>query len=192
MLLCYFMLRFWYLSIVSCYRDGSCLWNSSANPSVSIKYNIWLVNGNPSVKGFNPFEHQFSFEVHDVFEIHLAAFATTVVLLLMWMYAFSKQKHIVTKVFTVSIAVELAGIISNLIHISIFAYNGVGAAWLGSIGRLLDQGSQCIFMLLLLLIAKGLGITTDQFKFKSVIFCMWAAYTVLNVFLYIWNLVSPF
>ncbi|XP_012941217.2 transmembrane protein 145 [Aplysia californica] len=45
-------------------------------------------------------------------------------------------------------------------------------------------------MLVLLLLAKGLGITTDQFKWKSVIFSLWAAYTVLNVFLYIWNLVE--
>lgn len=163
---------------------------SSGDPKVSIAYDIWMVNGNPSVKGLNPFEHQFSFEVHDVFEIHLAAFVVSVILFLLWLYAFSKQKHIITKVFTASLCVELCSIICYLIHISIFAYNGVGADWLGSIGRLLDQASQCIFMLLLLLIAKGLGITTDQFKWKSVIFSMWAAYTLLNVFLYIWNLVS--
>ncbi|XP_013067214.2 uncharacterized protein LOC106055487 [Biomphalaria glabrata] len=186
--------RFWYLSFVSCYRDiqgkKKCEWQSSHDSDLTLKYDIWLVNGNPSVKGLNPFEHQFSFELHDVFEIYLIAFLICSIIFLLWLYAFSKQRHLITWLFTSCICGELLSILLNLIHISVFAHNGVGAEWLGKIGTLLDLATQCLFMLLLILLAKGLGITTDQFKWKSVIFTMWAAYTLLNVFLYIWNLVE--
>lgn len=186
--------RFWYLSLVSCYRDSTserkCEWQSSKDSGIVLQYDIWLVNGNPSVKGLNPFEHQFSFELHDVFEIHLIAFTFCVIIFLLWLYAFNSQRHIVTKLFTACICGELLSISMNLIHVSVFAYNGVGAEWLGKIGTLVDLATQCLVMLLLILLAKGLGITTDQFKWRSVIFTLWAAYTLLNVFLYIWNLVS--
>ncbi|CAL1527571.1 unnamed protein product [Lymnaea stagnalis] len=186
--------RFWYLSLVSCYRDTSgrkCEWHSSKDSEITINYDIWLVNGNPSVKGLNPFEHQFSFELHDVFEIHLIAFTSCVIIFLLWIYAFtSNQRHIITCLFTACICGELLSIMMNLTHVSIFAFNGIGAEWLGKIGTLLDLATQCLVMLLLILLAKGLGITTDQFKWRSVIFTLWAAYTLLNVFLYIWNLVE--
>ncbi|CAG5134447.1 unnamed protein product [Candidula unifasciata] len=185
--------RFWYLSFVSCFRDTSgrkCEWQSSEDSGIIINYDIWLVNGNPSVRGQNPFEHQFSFEFHDVFEIHVIALILCIAIFLLWLYAFSKQRHMVTRLFTACLCGEMLSITLNLIHVSIFAYNGVGAEWLGKVGTLLDLATQCVFMLLLLLLAKGLGITTDQFKWKSVIFSLWAAYTLLNIFLYVWNLVE--
>lgn len=192
-LLFYLNCRFWYLSIVSCYRNTSgrkCEWQSSEDSGLVINYDIWLVNGNPSFRGQNPFEHQFSFEFHDVFEIHMIALILCIAIFLLWLYAFSTQRHIVTELFTACLCGEMLSISLNLIHVSIFAYNGVGAEWLGKVGTLLDLATQCVFMLVLLLLAKGLGITSEHFKWKSVIFSLWAAYTLLNIFLYVWNLVS--
>lgn len=43
--------RFWYISLVSCYRDSSsnCSWKS-LKEDVELHYDIWLVNGNLFLK----------------------------------------------------------------------------------------------------------------------------------------------
>jgi hypothetical protein len=54
--------RFWYVSLVACYRDPlTCQWKHTGNHTV-IDYDIWLVNGNPYTKNQNPLEYQFSFD----------------------------------------------------------------------------------------------------------------------------------
>ncbi|XP_076463418.1 integral membrane protein GPR180-like isoform X2 [Babylonia areolata] len=186
--------RFWYLSIVSCSRDRGhkdCQWRpGSMTEPLTIAYDVWLVNGDPSSKALNPFEHQFSFEFHDVFEIHLVAFLLISVILALWTYAFLKQKHMITKLLTVVFAGELLSTTLSLTHVAVFAYNGQGVDWMSKVGTLVDIGVQCLFMMFLLLLAKGWGITTDQLKWKSVLFGICGVYTVLNLFLYIWNLVE--
>ena len=142
------------------------------------------------MKGLNPFEHHFSFEFHNVFEIHLIAEILCIVIFLLWLYAFSSQRHLTTKLFTACLCGEMFSITLTLTHVCIYAVNGVGAEWLNHLGKLLDLATECLFVFLLLLLAKGLGITTDHFKWKSLMVLLWGAYTLLNVFLYIWNLVS--
>ena len=36
-----------------------------------LRYDIWMVNGLPRLRDYYRFEHQFSFESHDIFEIYL-------------------------------------------------------------------------------------------------------------------------
>lgn len=185
--------RFWYLSFVACGRDTSkrkCEWQSNKDLDLTIDYDIWLVNGDPSMKGLNPFEHHFSFEFHNVFEIHLIAGIVCIAIFLLWLYAFSSQRHLTTTLFTVCLCGQIFSILLTLTHVCIYAVNGVGAEWLNHLGKLMDLATECLFVLLLLLLAKGLGITTDQFKWKSLMVSLWAAYTLLNAFLYIWNLVE--
>nr|KAG5712887.1 hypothetical protein BaRGS_007484 [Batillaria attramentaria] len=158
--------------------------------SIKVQYDIWLVNGNPSSKALNPFEHQFSFEFHDVFEIHFAAFLVLLLLLLLWLYAFHKQRHVITKLFTVVLVGELSSTVLSLIHVTVFAFDGEGVVWLSKVGVLVDVVVQCLFMLLLLLMGKGWAITNSELKWKSVLFGICGAYTLLNLFLYIWNLVE--
>ncbi|PVD26526.1 hypothetical protein C0Q70_14203 [Pomacea canaliculata] len=186
--------RFWYISIASCWRNRTnnvCKWVPQAmKEEILIEYDIWLVNGNPSSRGLNPFEHQFSFEFHDVFEIHLVAFLLCLLLTLLWSYAFFKQRHLITKLLTVIIGGELLSTLLNLIHVTVFAFNGQGVGWMSKVGTLADIVVQCLFMMFLLLLAKGWAITTNELKWKFVLLGICGAYTVLNLFLYIWNLVE--
>ncbi|KFM77747.1 hypothetical protein X975_04533, partial [Stegodyphus mimosarum] len=42
--------RFWYISLVACYREGAdnnCTWKESSAENLNIDYDIWLANGNP-------------------------------------------------------------------------------------------------------------------------------------------------
>jgi hypothetical protein len=58
-LFCY---RFWYVSLVACYRDlTTCKWHH-IDQDLELEYDIWLVNGNPNVSSFNPLVYQFSFD----------------------------------------------------------------------------------------------------------------------------------
>ncbi|VDL95758.1 unnamed protein product [Schistocephalus solidus] len=67
-------------SLLACNYTNSALANASASlmPSqrqlclpVTVNYDIWLVNGVPSLQDYYRFEHQFSFEDHDIFEMYL-------------------------------------------------------------------------------------------------------------------------
>ena len=61
LLLCLYF-RFWYISLVACYRDPeTCQWKH-LDEEAELSYNIWFVNGNPNVSGNNPVLYQFSFD----------------------------------------------------------------------------------------------------------------------------------
>ena len=157
---------------------------------MELQYDIWLVNGDPDSKHLNPFEHQFSFEMHDVFEIYLIFSLLYALILGVWIYAFKQQLHPITKILTVCISAEFTGVAFNLIHVFIFAFNGIGAGWLKVIGNLLGMFSECLFVLLLLLIAKGWTITSMKLTSKYTFFGVWGVYALLNLIFFIWNLVS--
>ena len=54
--------RFWYASLVSCYRNATtCKWHHMSH-DIQIDYDIWLVNGNPNSSSYNPLVYQFSFD----------------------------------------------------------------------------------------------------------------------------------
>ena len=93
--------------MVSCHRQAGCVWQHAADKTVEISYDIWLVNGDPSIKHLNPFEHQFSFEYHDVFEIHLMALLLLSLIGALWVYAYKKQRHPLTTIFTACVGVEI-------------------------------------------------------------------------------------
>ncbi|XP_060068934.1 uncharacterized protein LOC132549052 [Ylistrum balloti] len=179
--------RFWYVSLVACQRNN-CVWERNNDKPFDLDYDIWLVNGNPASKHFNPFEHQFSFDDHDIFEIYLVFLIFYIVILPIWIYAFIKQKHPITQLFTSVIALEVTGIALNLLHLLIFSFNGVGFFPLEIVGNAVDTISQCIFMLFLLLVARGWTITHMDIKGRAVVFSVWGVYALSNFVLYFWNL----
>ena len=191
-----FCCRFWYVSISSCYHNssdrGQCSWEFDPNKDTVIDYDIWLVNGHPFQKHFNPFEHQFSFELHDIFEVYLAFFLFYAFLVPIQLYALSRQKHPLPLILTSCICLEFVGLVFNLIHVLKFAFDGLGFELLKVVGNFVDNVAQCFFMLLLLLIVKGWTITRMGLPFRSkvVLFTVWGTYAVANMALFIWNLVS--
>jgi len=185
-----FTFRFWYLSLVACQRSRSCKWKEIRNMDIEVEYDIWMVNGDPASKHLNPFEHQFSFEMHDVFEIYAIFFVVYIPTLIVWLYAYFKQIHRITKMLTGCIVTELTGITFNFLHVLIFAFNGVGATWLKVLGGFLTVFAKCLFMLVLLLIAKGWTITSMKVSSKKQIFCFWGIYTLLNAIFFIVSVVS--
>jgi hypothetical protein len=62
--------------------------------------------------------------------------------------------------------------------------------WIAVLGNAVDTIAQCLFMLSLLLLAKGWMITQHSIRGRSVVFSLWGVYTLLNCILFFWNLVS--
>ena len=190
------LFRFWFISFVSCYQNSTteseCQWVHNQDQSVEIDYDIWLVNGNPFTKHVNPFEHQFSFEHHDVFEIFLTFFILYTFLVPIQIYAFTRKKHMLPLILTISICLEYVGVFFNFIHVFKFAFDGIGVVGLKITGNLIDQSSQSLFMLLLLLIVKGWSLSKRDLMTRSkyMLMAVWVSYSVANLGLFIWNLVS--
>ena len=178
------------MSLVACHRSEDCKWKTNTTVNIEIDYDIWLVNGNPDSKHLNPFEHQFSFEMHDVVEIYLIFVVLYTITLPIWIYAYRQQIHPLTKMLTVCISTEFAGIVLNLLHVFIFSFNGVGAEWLKVIGNLLGTFAECLFMLILLVIAKGWTIVSMKLSSKKALYGVWGIYTGLNALFFIIGLVG--
>ena len=157
-----------------------------------LDFDVWFVNGHPFVKHINPFEHQFSFEMHDVFEIYLAFFLVYLFLVPLQCYALHKQKHLLPMLLTMCICMEFMGVVLNQIHVLKFAFDGTGIEMFKVVGNFIDNAAQCLFMLLLLLIIKGWTITRMDllWREKLVLFTTWTIYTMSTMALFIWNLVN--
>ena len=180
--------------MVSCYHDttnaSTCFWSyGDDDRAIDIDYDIWFVNGNPEKKHVNPFEHQFSFELHDVFELYLIFFIAYLFLLPVQFYALSIQRHAIPLLLTLAMCLEYLGVFLNFVHVTKFAVDGEGVALLKVAGNFIDMGAQCIFMLLLLLIVKGWTITRMELPWqtKLVLSTVWVAYTAANIALFLWN-----
>ncbi|CAH1791741.1 unnamed protein product [Owenia fusiformis] len=185
--------RFWFISLVSCYRgdkgDTLCKWLHDSDEEIELEYDIWMVNGNPYTKHFNPFEHQFSFELHDVVEIYAIFLVAFIIIVPIQLYALRRQRHNLMRLLTACIILEFIGIVLNFIHFFKFAFDGEGSNLMKLAGNFIDMFAECLFMLLLLLIVKGWTITRQTLTTKSkiLLFTAWTLYTAANIFLFIWN-----
>ena len=159
---------------------------------MQIDYDIWLVNGDPQRKNFNPFEHQFSFEMHDIVEIYLTFFILYSFLVPIQMYAFRKQDHVIPKLLTTSIMLEYMGILCSCIHYIKFAFDGRGVEALRVFGNLMNTLAPTLFMALIVLIAKGWTITVKELGavYRKVIMVFWTVFIVGQVALFVWKMVS--
>lgn len=84
--------RFWYLTLISCSLNQTCHWIPQT-ADLELNYDIWLVNGAPTARYANPFEHQFSFDQQDCAEIYFAA-------LLVFAIVFGIQLHAIRRLYT--------------------------------------------------------------------------------------------
>ncbi|KAJ1521160.1 hypothetical protein ONE63_002855 [Megalurothrips usitatus] len=180
--------RFWYISMVACYRDPkTCQWKH-LDEEAELDYDIWFVNGNPNVSGNNPVLYQFSFDRQDTVELYLVFFLCYIILVPLQLYAALQQRHPVTRLFTVSLLMEFIGLVFNLFHVLKFAIDGVGFEQLAVAGDIFDILSRTTLMLLLLLLAKGWAITRLELTHKPLVFTIWFIYGVVHVLLYVWNM----
>jgi Rhodopsin-like GPCR transmembrane domain len=187
--------RFWYISLVSCYRNSTtCEWEHyDDGRSHKINYHLELVNGNPSKElstFYSPFVFHFSYDQQNILEQCLIFFAIYIFLVPIQIHGSRKQSHPVTKLFTMSIILEFVSICFILIHLIRFASNGEGNETLRVMGDVFDILSRTSFMLILLLLAKGWAVTRLEISSMSwlALIAIWISYLTLNFVLYVWNM----
>ncbi|CAG9578901.1 unnamed protein product [Danaus chrysippus] len=191
--------RYWYVSIVSCYLDEeTCSWHHySGAPSKdnttltdipqTLEYDFWLVNGSPNLSIYNSMLYQFSFDRQNTLELYLMFWLCYIILLPVQIYAVRTQRHPVTKLFTSSLVLEFIALCFNVLHTVKFAADGEGFEGLSVAGDILDILSRTLFMLLLLLLAKGWAVTRLELTYKPLVFGVWLVYGVVHILLYVWN-----
>ncbi|XP_076042655.1 transmembrane protein 145 [Oratosquilla oratoria] len=180
--------RFWYLSMVACGRDSSCTWRH-VDDMVEIEYDLNIVNGEPFATDNNPFEYHFSFDKQDTAELYLiCVLLYGCILVPLQLYAVCRQVHPITRLFTAILIIELVGLLLKTLHLVVFSFNGQGNEGVNITGDLFNIVAQSLFMILLLLLAKGWAITRMQLSRKYLVFILWAGYSVLALTLYLWNM----
>lgn len=181
--------RFWFVSFVSCHRNtSSCLWSQSP-AEFTLNYDIWIVNGRPDLKHLNPLEHQFSYDQQDTVELYSLFSIVYSLLLPVQLYALFIQRHPLPLLLSVCMALEYLGVLFNLLHVAKFSIDGTGFPSCRVTGNFIDTASQCLFMLLLLLVVKGWTITCQSLPWTTrlILFSVWAAYTTASIALFVWN-----
>ncbi len=185
--------RFWYLSLVSCYRNlTTCDWENYDEVPQKLHYHINLVNGHPTKEhnSYSPFIYHFSYDKQNILEQCLIFFVIYIVLVPIQIIGSKKQTHPVTKLFTLSIIMEFISMCLILFHLVKFASDGKGNEGLKVAGDVFDVLSRTSFMLILLLLAKGWAVTRLEISTASwvALIFIWISYLILNFVLYVWNM----
>lgn len=135
------------------------------NPPVyTFAYDIWLVNGNPSAKSNNRFEHQFSYELHDVFEIYLSSFMIYLFILPFIIFRLYLHFHYLYLQLLVYVSVELTCRFLSIVHNLVYSYDGHGVRFLQFVSDFLEALASSILILILISIAKGWTIRSKRLK----------------------------
>ena len=133
-------------------------------PSFTIAYDIWLVNGNPNSKSRNHFEHQYSYEMHDIFEIYLSSLVIYLWIMPFIIYRLCKHFHYLYLQLLAYVGVEVTCRLLSLIHNLVFSFNGRGLFVFDFISNLLEALASSILILILISIAKGWTVCTKRLK----------------------------
>lgn len=130
--------RFWYMSLVACYRNTTtCQWEYYDKEN-ELEYDIWLVNGSPNTSGLDSLTYQFSYDRQNTIELYSLFFMCYIILVPLQLYAVRLQKHPVTRLFTASLLLEFIAVCLILIHVLKFALDGVGYEQLEVAGDIFD------------------------------------------------------
>lgn len=190
----FFPHRYWYVVFSSCSRLGppsrqDCQWFHDLSVDEELHYDIWIVNDFPGNKT-HFFTHQYSFDQQGLPQIFIAFTALYLVLNLVQFLVQQIPKHPVILMVSLSVFLEFIAISFGCIHHVKYGFDGIGEPILREIGRCLDEVVQCLFVLLLLLLARGWRITRIDIRQKHLLFIVWGGYTVVYLTLVMVSIVS--
>ncbi|GIY50691.1 hypothetical protein CEXT_188241 [Caerostris extrusa] len=147
-------------------------------------------------------EHQFTYAVLDntqakmkifnaftgTVEMYLVLLGLYFILILLQIYAGVYHYNNVTKLYAASLQLQLQYVLFSVVYVVKIASDGESIELLRIIGDVMYLFAQSLFMLLLLLLAKGWAITRTELTWKPVLLSIWLLYTLVGVLLYVWNM----
>ena len=187
--------EFYYLFFLTCdLEEVDCQWSQSKN--VSIYYEIHLVNSEPNRSNY--YSNEFSYELDGVLTLQLFFIVSYICLIavhfLLHSRGLQKRKrysiHLLIKLFSASLVLEGVYVLTEMIHLSIYAANGRGQVSIQYFGEVCNQVSDWLLILSVILVGKGWQVTTSSLRWSKVTVLIWGAYIVFSGIFFIWTVVS--
>ncbi|RZF40950.1 hypothetical protein LSTR_LSTR013205 [Laodelphax striatellus] len=150
--------RWWFIAVSSC----------NSTKGLSMRYKLMMTNAPPG----NFWQEHFSADEFYILPV-LIAFLLTYVLLIIAVYMCAMELkakqlfHSTYKIFMASVILQGFGIFNQCIAYSRYAMDGVGLPYTRDLGRLFESASEVLFLILLLLLAKGYTVTRGRLKLNS-------------------------
>ncbi|KAI6240182.1 Transmembrane protein [Aphelenchoides fujianensis] len=173
--------RWWYLAV------GNC----DSPQGLFVDYEVLMTNSKPSNRWF----YHFSFDEFYVLPISIFFMVLEILILIVsivFTYLLKARNlfHSTFKLFLHALALHLSGQICLWLHFDRYADNGRGFPLLRSCGLMLRQFASVVFVLLLLLIAKGYTITRGKISAASTVklLIFMTFYLVAHVVMLVWEL----
>ncbi|XP_039297438.1 transmembrane protein 145-like [Nilaparvata lugens] len=170
--------RWWFIAISNCnstkFLHACCKayritkLKTRYHQGLSMRYKLMMTNGPPG----DFWREHFSADEFYILPV-LISFLLTYVLLTIAVFMCamelkSKQLfHSTYKIFLSSVALQGFGIFNQCIAYSRYAMDGVGLPYTRDLGRLFESASEVLFLILLLLLAKGYTVTRGRLKLNS-------------------------
>ncbi|XP_075218044.1 transmembrane protein 145-like isoform X2 [Lycorma delicatula] len=152
--------RWWFLAISNC----------NSTKGLSMQYKFLMTNGPPG----DYWHEHFSADEFYILPVLLAFFLTYILLILGVIMCSMELKarqllHSTYKLFAASVILQECGIFNQCIAYTRYAEDGVGLPISRDIGRFFESASEVLFLLLLLLLAKGYTVTRGRLKIGSTV-----------------------
>lgn len=187
---------FWYVVLIDCHlsvlKNKSCSWTEGSKRDNTVyQYSIHLVNGKPDlVEGSSSsslLTHEFSYEQQDLI-LYLVMMSLYTTLLVCQVYAVLKQRHrnILVFLFSTSLSMHCLSFFFSTLHKIVYAQNGLGFTTLNMVADILRILSLGLFILFVLIIAKGWPITRSEVTGKPLLLLSWLFYVAIELILLVW------
>ncbi len=192
--------EYYYVVLAACTNNGTsvptCNWVHSSD--VSFTYSMHLVNEDPDTTSDpNPFIYEFPYDLQSLLLIFIT-FSSCYYALLAFHALLNTRlcmdrsygMHRLVKIFTLSLVLEAVHVSFVVIHLAVYASNGVGVEVMKYVGEVANQVSDWLLILVFVLIGKGWQLTTATIRWKKVSFFIWGFYMVFSALYFAWLVVS--
>ncbi|CEF71445.1 Intimal thickness related receptor, IRP domain-containing protein [Strongyloides ratti] len=122
--------EYWYILGISCHLDENCQWIESINKqSIILEYDIWLTNGNPTLRWSNLFRLQLSFEKQRLEDIYVISLFIYIILFVIQRQSSKNKDRLIKtsiyyKILYYSIICHLISFFLSTLNISSIAWSG--------------------------------------------------------------------
>ncbi|KAH7706257.1 antigen, partial [Aphelenchoides avenae] len=183
--------QFWYVVLMACTLNDNCTWVRSTSVS-TVRYDLWLVNGNPLVNAGDPLSKQFSFDEQTMPEMYFCALAAYIILASIQAKGISVSKHRRMpprqRTLTWIIGLELTGLFFESVNALIFAAAGRGVGLFSFTGELCIVLATCLLCLLLILLSRGWSLNTSASDaYNSITHYVWLLVSGVHVGFFVHN-----
>jgi hypothetical protein len=173
--------RFWYLVLVNCnggYQD--------------IHFRVTFTNVLSS-----HWNKQFGVNEQGLNSLYLVYFFVYTIFVMTHLYGVRKLSretaayvHPLIKIFTFAVLFQYLSVFSELIHLGLFVNDGIGVPAMAKFSTVMEAFARIFFIFLLILLAKGWTISTDEIRHRWAVLITVFITTVIYFSLVVWQFVG--